>query len=202
VAAPLFAFAVADRELPTRELDDRELVARASREPNAFDAIYRRHVDAIYGFVLRRCGDAHLAEDVTATVFERAWRNIERVNVESFGIAPWLYRIAANELASQFRKRGRGARAWERLAGVRTPDAADPSDELVLRDDIAAVMQALGRLRPRHQEVITLRFLAGLSPNETAAAMDTTPSVVAALLHRAMRALERAVGAVEEGDGE
>jgi len=40
---------------------------------------------------------------------------------------------------------------------------------------------------------ITLRYLAGLTPQETADAMGTTPSVVAAVLHRALRALERVI---------
>jgi len=172
------------------EPSERELVERARRDPEAFATLYRKHVAGIRAFTYRRCGDPHLADDITAIVFERAWKYLPTLKVADYGIGPWLYRIASNELASHFRKRGRGERATQRLANVRPVNGADPADQLQLAHDIEAVRAALGRLRARHQEVISLRYLAGLTPQETAVAMDTTPSVVAAVLHRALKALE------------
>jgi len=161
------------------------------RDPDAFTLIYRSYANGIRSFAMRRCGDAHLADDITAIVFERAWRHFPTLRVPEYGVGPWLYRIAANELASHFRKRGRGDRANERLAQVRTRDAPDPADELTSAYEIEVLREALGQLRGRHQEVIALRYIAGLTPQETADAMGTTPSVVAAVLHRALKALER-----------
>jgi DNA-directed RNA polymerase specialized sigma24 family protein len=50
---------------------DEELLAALSRsrEPAAFSAFYRRHVDDVLGFLARRTGDAELAADLTAEVF-------------------------------------------------------------------------------------------------------------------------------------
>ena len=184
------------------EPDEHQLVVQARRDPEAFAVLYRQHVGAIRSFVVRRCGDVHLADDITAVVFERAWRYLPTLRVPDYGLAPWLYRIAANELASHYRRRGRGARAYERLANVRPPDGGDPADQISLRHDIDVVREAIGGLRVRHQEVITLRYLAGLTPQETAVAMGTTPSVVAAVLHRAMRALEHVLDEMADGGDE
>ena len=170
---------------------DRELVARAQHDPDAFTVLYRRYVARVRAFAVRRCGNVHTADDVTATVFERAWRNLDRLEVTDAGIAPWLYRIAANEITTLYRKSGRGERAGERLALERPTEQQDPLDALVRSADDRAVRSALDRLNPRHQEVISLRYLAGLSPQETADAMGISPPTVAAVLHRALRALER-----------
>jgi RNA polymerase sigma-70 factor (ECF subfamily) len=48
-------------------------------------------------------------------------------------------------------------------------------------------------LPERYQEVISLRHLAGLDPEEAAAAMGCTKAVLAVTLHRATKALRRAI---------
>ncbi len=178
----------------TDEPDDRTLVARARLDPDAFALLYRRYLHRIHAFTVRRCGDRHLADDITALVFERAWKNIHRVEVGPAGLGPWLYRIAANEVSTHFRRNGRKERALERLAGAPVSLAADPADTVNLRLDLESLRAALDRIPARHHEVIALRYLAGLSPQETAEAMGTTPQVVAALLYRALGSLERVIG--------
>lgn len=173
------------------DIDDAELVSLARSDPEAFAVLYRRYLPRLHAFAVRRCGDRHLADDIVAVVFERAWANLHRVEIGPAGAAPWLYRIAANELASYFRRSGRKTRAVERLASAPPVVATDPADSFSLHSDIHAVRAAIGRIAPRHQEVITLRYLAGLTPQETAEAMGTTTQVIAALLHRALGSLER-----------
>jgi RNA polymerase sigma-70 factor (ECF subfamily) len=172
---------------------DRDLVARALHDPEAFAVLYRRYVLRVRAFAVRRCGSTTLADDITAVVFERAWRNLSGLEVPDHGVGPWLFRIASNELASHFRKIARGRRAQERLESAPPSRVPDPADITVERADHAAIRQALTRLNERHQEVISLRYLAGLSPQETADIMGTTPPVVAAVLHRALKALEQAM---------
>jgi RNA polymerase sigma-70 factor (ECF subfamily) len=177
------------------EPDDAALVALARQSPEYFSVLYRRHVGAVRALALRRGASAALADDITATVFERAWQHLERVHVDQVGLRPWLYRIAANELASHYRREGRKSRAVARLAGRRAEFPPSPEDTVVVGAELATVRAALGRLRPRHQEVLTLRYLAGLSAAETAGAMGVTVPVVAALSQRALAALERVMAA-------
>ncbi len=189
-------------EVPDPEHDDAALVELARTDPEAFTLLYRRYLPRLHAFAVRRCGDRHLADDIVAVVFERAWSSLHRVEIGPAGAAPWLYRITANELATHFRRSGRKTRALERLAAVPTAGAADPADSFALRSDIHAVRAAIGRVSPRHQEVITLRYLAGLTPQETADAMGTTTQVIAALLHRALGSLERELERELGSDGD
>ena len=51
----------------------------------------------------------------------------------------------------------------------------------------------MDRLTPRYQQALSLRYLAGLSPDEAAAAMGTSKATMAVVVHRATRALRRAL---------
>ncbi len=66
--------------------------------------------------------------------------------------------------------------------------------------DRSVVLEALALLSERHQEVITLRFLADLSTAETANALGITRTHVAVLSHRALGALRSAIASLEVSD--
>ena len=176
---------------PTEGPDDRALAALARHDAEAFAELYRRHVTAIHAFARRRSGSRQVAEDVTSATFERALASIDRFEWKGGGFVAWLHRIAANELAGLQRKE---ARDQAKLLSI-VPDeepAIDPMADPMA--DWPRVRAALDRLRPRYQEVIALRYLAGLSADEAADALGTSKSVLAVTLHRALRALEREVG--------
>ena len=169
------------------DADDRALAARAARDPDAFAELYRRHVGTIHAFTWRRSGSREVAEDVTSATFERALASIDRFEWKGGGFVAWLHRIAANELAAHYR---RTARATRHLHTV--DDGDDPPDAFA--EEWPRVRAALDRLRPRYQEVISLRYLAGLSADDAAVALGISKPVLAVTLHRALRALEREVG--------
>jgi len=186
-------------------LDERRLVEQARTDPNAFTLLYRAYVGRIHALAYRRTGSYEEAEEVTAAVFERAWRALPTFAWRGAGFEPWIFRIAANELVSHHRRRARVHS--ERVARVLREMAEDLREDpdlvaLLEVDDqerrCAALRDALGTLPPRYQEVITLRHLSGLSANEAAIAMGCTKGTLAVLLHRAMKALKQAMR-VEEG---
>ncbi len=80
------------------------LVERAKRDPAAFGALYDRYVDQIYGYTLRETRDVTQAQDITAATFEKALRHIRRFRWGEAGFAPWLYKIARNEIVQQYRR--------------------------------------------------------------------------------------------------
>lgn len=186
-------------------LDERLLVEQARSDPNAFTLLYRAYVGRIHAFAYRRTGSYEDAEEITAAVFERAWRALPTFAWKGGGFEPWLFRIAANELVSHHRRKARVHS--ERVARVLREMAEDLRDDPALAalldvDDAerraAGLRAALGTLTPRYQEVITLRYLAGLSAAEAAAAMGCSKGALAVTLHRAMNALRRAMDAEAE----
>jgi RNA polymerase sigma-70 factor (ECF subfamily) len=183
-----------DTELaPLGAPDDRALAERArQRDADAFAALYRRHVDAIHAFAWRRTGSRHVADDITAATFEKAWVAIDRFEWRGGGFVAWLHRIAAHELADAHRRDARGTTPRAQAA-VRGLHPVDEDDDDGLLADWPLVRVALDRLPARHQEVIALRYLAGLSAPDAADALGCTRSVLAVRLHRALRALAKEV---------
>ena len=175
------------------DADDRSLAEQASRgEIDAFGVLYRRYVDRIYGFVYRRSGSADVAEEVTASTFERALRGMPAFRWQGGGFGSWLFRIAANELTSLYRTQ---QRSTARLALLKAlPDTpSPPADTALLQaDQVAELLDALGTLPERYQEVISLRYLAGMSHTEAAETMGLSKPALATLLYRAIGSLRKA----------
>lgn len=183
-----------DTELvPPGASDDRALAERArGRDADAFATLYRRHVEAIHAFAFRRTGSRHVAEDVTAATFEKAWVAIDRFEWRGGGFVAWLHRIAAHELADAHRRDARVTSARGQAAVRALQPVADDDDDGLLAD-WPRVRGALDRLPARHHDVIALRYLAGLSASDAADALGCTRSVLAVRLHRALRALAKEV---------
>ncbi len=128
-----------------------------------------------------------LADDLTALTFERCWRALPGFRPRRDSLRPWLMRIAANEVASHYRSESRRHRREHLVATRDEPLSANrepglPDDELVA---------ALAMLDERHQTVLSLRFLADLSTEQAALAMDVSRSHFAVLQYRALAALRR-----------
>src|SRR6056297_3886642 len=176
--------------------DDRALVVGAlGGDQHAFTQLFRRHGPDVHAFAQRRTRSADLADDITASAFERAWRSMDQLG-ERHGdrFRPWVFRIAANEAVSVLRSRTRrrrrdalavtrGVVPHERTAATAGTDAVD------VRLDTEAVLAAMSGLGERHHAVLSLRFLADLTPAETAQAMGVSRGNVAVLTHRALGAL-------------
>lgn len=188
--------AVIDGESREGNADEHVLVERARTDPDAFAELYRRYVGRIHAFALRRTGSREAAEDITSATFERALDRLDRYRWRPSGFGPWLFRIAANQVAEHHRQRARHSTEQAQLALSRhhrrgvDPVECDPAE----REQLLAALETLSA---RHQQVLSLRYFADLTPGEAATAMGMTKGAFAVALHRARRSLARAM----EGDG-
>ena len=85
---------------PARE---RTLVDRARADGSAFGELYDFYLPRLYGFILRRVGERSVAEDLTATTFERALGAVRRSDFRNEAFGGWLYRVAANAIVDHVR---------------------------------------------------------------------------------------------------
>lgn len=174
-----------------------DLVARAQRgDGEAFARIYDRYLDQIYGFIHYKVRDRQLAEDLTADVFLRAFRNVSSFRWQGVDLGAWLTTIARNRVTDHFKSaRTRLERPVEEIRDGATLNAEHPEEALLARDLAGALEQAMQRLKDGHREVVFLRFMQGLSVAETAQAMQRTEGAVKALQYRALHALAEVVRA-------
>ena len=190
--------AAATRMDPVRE---QALVARSRTDATAFGELYDFYLPRIHGFVMRRAGERAVAEDVTATTFERALDVIRRGDFRNESFGGWLYRVASNALVDHLRRARRtvplGVRAGDSWGGVRTDGveaAEDAGDDGAVAAFTAALDRdelgrALLRLPEAHRRVIVLRFYDGLELPELSAVLGCSRATCAVRVHRALRAL-------------
>lgn len=171
------------------ERDDETLAAAAQDDGAAFDALYRRYISRIYRYCYTRTENARVAEDLTAQTFLAVLEGIGRFRRDG-SFAAWLFGIASNKCKMYHRSRLR--RLQEPLEkAVPLPDTGRPSLERQLhkQDLLDCVRRALPQLSEDRQEVIRLRFLAGLNTQETADVMNRSRGAVRTLLSRAVAQL-------------
>ncbi len=188
--------------------DERLLVERAAQgDGTAFGLLYEHHLEAVFGYVAYRVRDRAVAEDLTQDIFLSAYRAMPGFRWQG-SFAPWLLRCAHNRVVNHWRSLGR--RPPEQSVDERDEagrpllvlaDEGDDASTLLEAVDAGGLRQALGRLTELQQQVLALRFGAGLSLLETAAAMERSENAVKNLQHHALARLRRALlpGAVEDG---
>lgn len=169
----------------------KDLVDKArEHDPEAFGKLYDFFVDKIYRYIFYRVGRAADAEDLTEDVFMKAFEAIGRYEWREVPFSAWLFRIAHNSVTDHFRRQ---ARKPEVVLGE-MPEI--PEDETAVEQYAAKMMQeqvrsAITQLTIDQQNVIILKFFAGLSNKEVASFLGKTAESVKALQHRALRSLNR-----------
>jgi RNA polymerase sigma-70 factor (ECF subfamily) len=148
--------------------------------------LYDEALPHVYGYLLARCGDAGLAEDLTAEAFLAAVHAVRKPGAPRPSIA-WLIGVARHKLADHWRRAAREQRGLRLLD--HEPDPAEDPWETVL--DRIRAREVLGRLGPHHQAALSLRYLDGLPVPEVARHLDRTVHATEALLVRARAAFRR-----------
>jgi RNA polymerase sigma-70 factor (ECF subfamily) len=149
--------------------------------------LYDAALPHVYGYVLARCGQRGLAEEITGETFLAAVDAIRAHRAPPIAV-PWLIGIARHKLVDHWRREARQER-YLRAVGAEQPASEDPWD---VELDAVTARAVLGRLAPHHRAALTLRYLDDLPVSEVAALLDRTLHATEALLVRARVAFRRA----------
>lgn len=168
---------------------DRADVEAAQRDRAAFDVLYRRYLDRVYGYAFYQLRDHHDAEDATERTFLAALHALPAFRHEGATFRAWLFRIAHNTIVNARRSRFR--RRTEPLPeGLeRIAPNADPAGLVLEADETRRVLRAVAELPDDRRQVVLLRFVDGLSSREIGQVMDRSEGAARVLLHRALRDL-------------
>lgn len=160
---------------------DEELMVEFQRgSGDAFEEIFQRHREALYGFFRRRLLDAARAEDLAQETFLAVIRGVARYQPRAL-VRSYLFGIAFNLLAAERRKR---AREGCNPVGVSDPPVdADPEASLCVR-------QAVERLNADEREILMLREYEQLSYGEIAELLRIPVNTVRSRLFRGRMALK------------
>lgn len=177
------------------EASDHALARRSGLgDQAAFTELFARLFPGTLRFALRMLdGDEQLAEDTVQEAWIKAWRALPDFRGDS-RVSTWLFSIVARQ-ALDVRRRTRPLAVDDQMLeplatrAVRTSDTQDPAQTALARDLWETLAAALGELPWRQRASWLLRELEGLSYEEIAQILNTTPTVVRGQLHRARKNL-------------
>jgi RNA polymerase sigma-70 factor, ECF subfamily len=167
--------------------DESLMECAAQGDMRTFERLVLRHQAAAWRIALRYTGDAAEAEDLVQDTFLSILNAAERYRPEA-AFRTYLYRVLTRRCIDYKRKK-------RPLLFDPLPEMADPATSSPLRiqrqERERAIQAALDTLPPRYRAVIVLRYFEGLSGQEMARILDTTPKSIERLLARARQRLER-----------
>jgi RNA polymerase sigma-70 factor (ECF subfamily) len=178
--------------------EELELVRRAATEPDAFGALYERHVKKIYSYIFYRTGNHHDAEDLTAKVFQRALKHIPNFQDKGVPFSAWLYRIAHNLVANWHRDRSRRPVVHLDDHMFLKGGSDHPEVETIVHEERSLLLKAVRRLPPDRQQLLILKFVERHSNAEIGSIMGRTEGAIKSLYHRTLNALRDELRRIEE----
>ncbi|OFZ28924.1 MAG: hypothetical protein A3D92_08035 [Bacteroidetes bacterium RIFCSPHIGHO2_02_FULL_44_7] len=178
---------------------EKDLIARAQRDPQVFGEVFDAYYPAIFGYILRRVGNVQLAEDLTSQVFFKALKKLWQFQWRSLPFSAWLYRIASNEIAYYFRTLHTPTVSLDVLMeneGYEVASEVDVKEELMKAEedlqrhkDFLVVQKNLAQLPAHYQEVIALRFFEHKKIEEIAMILGKKEGTIKSLLSRGLEKL-------------
>jgi RNA polymerase sigma-70 factor (ECF subfamily) len=185
-------------------LKDVELVELVlAGEQDAFEVLVERYKDAVQNLAYRMLGNPTEAEDVTQEVFVRAYTQLATYK-PAHKFSTWLLSIASHLAIDQLRRRRFLALPledvpfleWMADLGIGPEQSALQGEQ---QDEIQAYLQ---RLPSKYRAVIVLRYWYDLSYEEISTALNLTPALVKARLHRARELLARYINDNKQNEEE
>jgi len=164
----------------TQSTEERFRIEAAQRDPARFGELYEENFYRVYAYIVRRVGDRHKAEDLTADVFREALAGIRKFEWRGVPFAVWLLRIAARAVADHYARSGR-----------ETGNPAEKPEESAVDETErrAILFQMVERLPESQCRVIYLRFVEQKSVREIAQELGRSEGAVKQLQLRAIENL-------------
>lgn len=148
----------------------------------------RLHGEGVFRFAYLKVGDPQAAQDLAQEALVRAFRSLDRFDVER-PLRPWLLSIVANLSRNELRDRARYTNAVRRwLSEFRLSGRGDRPQEVEV-DDVELLWSVVRRLPARDQEVVYLRYFMELAVDEAAQVMEVAPGTIKSRTHRALSRL-------------
>lgn len=170
--------------------DEARLVHQAkSGDSEAFAQLYDAYVERVYRYILFRVSEDDITEDLVSQVFLKAWQNLDRYKTGSSPFIAWLYTIARNLVIDYHRAKKVMVPLEE--ARALPSDAQSPGEEVEMRFDLQAMRDALQFLTGDQQQVLILKYIAGLPNENIAKIMKKQEGTIRGLQMRALQILAK-----------
>lgn len=179
--------------MPERQhADETRLVEQAKKgDAGAFGELYEFYAPLVFRFLFAHLDERQDAEDLTEEVFLRVWEALPGFRLRGVPFGGYIFRIARNALYDHYRRNRRQGSPADLALDWVDDTQPDPAESVPANIEHREIHGLLLHLREDYRMVVSLRFLVGLSTDETAAAMGRSTGAVRVLQHRALLMLRQ-----------
>ena len=183
--------------MPGSRISDKILYARLkNRDKEAFIKAYDEYLDPIYRFVFFKVNSKEEAEDLTSSVFLKAWDYIQDNNLKDHKtLKSFLYKVARNAVIDHYRKESRvqNVSIQDKVALHIQDHDQDIGTKLQIASEFKEIQSKLQELKDEYREVIILKYVNELSTKEIADILDKSRGNIRVLSYRALEALRKLI---------
>lgn len=162
----------------------------------AYAELLKLYREPVYFMLLKMMNNPDDAEDLTMEAFGKAFSNLEKYSPE-YAFSTWLFRIAANNCIDYLRKKNNMPKCVDedlfamevKLSDINVGLPPTPEEEIIEKQKIVTLRQAVDQLRPKYRELVELRFFQELSYEEIAIKLGITIGNVKIQIFRAKEML-------------
>ena len=173
--------------------DDSALIGRAASDPEAYAQLYYLHVDGVFRYVRTYTESDEDAADLTQQVFLRILEALPKYRDRGVPFRAWLFRIARNAAIDTYRVHRRNL-PWDHFPETVHPFSADLDERMIRQEAINRLRVMVGQLPLEKQELLALRFAAGLTAREIAPLVGRSEAAVKQQFARTLQNLRKAYG--------
>lgn len=134
------------------------------------EQVWKRHREALHGFIVGRINDPSVAEDLLQEVFVRVHARIGTLKDED-SLKAWLYQIARNAIIDHYRSERRTSELTDLLST--SDDQAERSEQEALAE---CVLPFVEQLPEPYREAVMLSEIEGMSQVDLAKKPGLSPS--------------------------
>ena len=168
----------------------------ASGNFSAFGQLYEMFLDKIYRYAYYQVKDKMTAEDITETVFMKAWKQIATCKGHGDTFSAWLYRIAHNQVVDTLKS----SKALQTIDLEDISNLDSPELTADLRDEAEDLAGMIAELPEGQRQVLILKFIEGLNNAEISRILNKSEQAIRILQMRALARMREKVrkGQVQE----
>jgi RNA polymerase sigma-70 factor, ECF subfamily len=173
------------------EDDEHELIDRAKAgEAIAFERLAGQHAAPLWRCAMALGKDSHWADDLVQETLIEAWRSLARFDGRC-RFSTWLYGILRHRFLKGRPSRNAVGLSVSDALGQKQCTRPPPDQSAEASEDARQIHRAVTSLPEEHRLVVELRFFAGATLEEIAAALDCPLGTVKSRLHHALEKLRK-----------
>jgi RNA polymerase sigma factor (sigma-70 family) len=156
-----------------------------------FVSLYDELFSRVYTYVRYRCNDLVIADDLTATIFERALVHLDTFRPSIAPFSAWIFGIARNEINKYLRNLSlQKCVAIEEVCNHPTNDPT-PEETLIECENSHELLSAMVKLNERERDLLALKFASHLTNRQISEITGLSETNVGVIVYRTIHKLRK-----------